>query len=810
MAGPLEQAIGQHAAIDAVLHARTEPGRRLIILEGPRGSGTSHALGVAAAQWEQQGGASFTARGEDYAKARTLFPWLSLAAPGAREMSRSEAARGVAVAGGESIPGVGPVSAKLLDEVLNRRKVTAAREAIILSDLEQYVLYVLSTTARERRVLLCLDHLTDWDEASRQLLSLILDGRLDITYPSLRDCIIAAPEDRQLRASLQGTTIQRVVLRRPSRDELPAALAALGARTIPPAEDIDRVYEATAGRMDLLRDVVTHLKPVERFAPDWDIPSMIKRRILEAPDPEAVERALKATAIAGGSTTWNELQCMLGKDKAELAKTIEMASTLKLIDLDDLNLRLIGPLVRDHLQKTPDAREYHARLSKCLAVLRPREYAHRSLHARLAGDDEAALTCWALDVLSAGRERRPAPSSTGVETAREYATYESYLRELRTAARALDQHDTRRVLDVLGRLDDFMATSLRAERDYLRVQAYLMSHRIQDFQSAEELAERWRLLRDTDGEIWSRLMQSLLIAKIELGRLDEARALERDLATYYWARREMDPWALHALNALRRKTDPLHELPSSRSRLEAAVAFFGPATNAGPPRHAIEYYFGLTNLIGNLLSGGDFEEASRRANQLERLVREREDIAWPRVEVALADLVLVDYLNERSTALECAARMERLISQTSDVGNRFLMEATLGTLLAKSGKLDASERVLRGSVRRLGDEADSDAYHRYFLENNLAALLLVTGRKDEALATFERIGELPSRLYPVARRILTRRDELLKEILPSVGDASAESFDTLLRTRFPPQIGPEWRFYGRGFLLTDIQFWSSD
>jgi hypothetical protein len=57
---------------------------------------------------------------------------------------------------------------------------------------------------------------------------------------------------------------------------------------------------------------------------------------------------------------------------------------------------------------------------------------------------------------------------------------------------------------------------------------------------------------------------------------------------------------------------------------------------------------------------------------------------------------------------------------------------------------------------------------------------------------------------------MKRRQELIRDAIKEAPALSAEEFDAFLLQEHGLQIGPQWAFYGRGFLLTDIQFWSAD
>jgi hypothetical protein len=158
-----------------------------------------------------------------------------------------------------------------------------------------------------------------------------------------------------------------------------------------------------------------------------------------------------------------------------------------------------------------------------------------------------------------------------------------------------------------------------------------------------------------EGEIWSRIAQTRIISLVQLNSMDEALRLEEDLTKYYYARRKVDPWTLYALNVLRRRSEPLHRLPVATQRLENALEFFGSLHSNAMPRHSIQYYYALNNLVANLLASARFDDASRHATELDELVN-KYPLPWPSLEVPANNFVLAGFLSGKLSA-EIAVQM---------------------------------------------------------------------------------------------------------------------------------------------------------
>jgi hypothetical protein len=89
-------------------------------------------------------------------------------------------------------------------------------------------------------------------------------------------------------------------------------------------------------------------------------------------------------------------------------------------------------------------------------------------------------------------------------------------------------------------------------------------------------------------------------------------------------------------------------------------------------------------------------------------------------------------------------------------------------------------------------------------------LLALNGEINTARELMEICGKLVKHFYPAIKVTMARRHELLIEAINEAPKLNAQQFDNYLTEKHGMQVGPQWSFYGRGFLLSDIQFWSAD
>lgn len=816
----LEHLNGQQAVIDAVLGRQEARRKEVIVATGLPGTGVTWTLEQAAEAWETAGGAALQARGESFATDRKFFPWLTLALPGMKRLARQEVLKGSVAQSSRLIPVVGAVTSYLVEELLNYQKKRLAREAVHLTEQEQDLLFVIQNAAGRKRLLLTVDHLDVWDEASWSLLRLILSPSLDSFYPALADVLILVGASREMPSRLfsLGTKlpITEFKIRPLERQETSVAISTFSLPIVS-REEADALYDITDGRLDLLHDLSLHLREIGIA----DIPagrasvydSIIERRMRSLGDrARELEELLAAAAILGQTFTVDDIRCLTGHAPEKLNASLSLATTAHLLNAVGEMARFQSDALHSHFHRAHATEhvKYHEKFAECLQAMRPSEYEYRLYHLSLAGMTESALTCYALAVLASHREHRHSPEPGALQNASDWATIQAYLDIMHGAYGAYDGRRLSEGLRLLDMVEDFLPQVLVAERDYLEAQLLLKSHHVDKFQRAVELLSRWRDLKSREAEVWSRIAQVLMVALVQTDRVEEAHQIEAELSMHYWSRQKVDPWALYGLNMLRRRSECLHHFYSATQRLESALAYFGPQDLQAAPRHPIQYYYTLTNLVGNLIASGRFGEAHARALELDGLVRDHSLMTWPVLEIAVNNFVLAGYLSDNFDAATAVTLMERALEGSTEMGDSILMENNYAVLMIRAGARDKAQELLERTYAKVMAVSTPDVYHRYFVGNNLAALRALAGEVASAENLRQEIGRGLEWLYPAVRETLRKRHELLSPAFADAPHLDPVKFDSYLVDHYASQVGPQWAFYGRGFLFSDIQFWSAD
>jgi hypothetical protein len=742
-----------------------------------------------------------------------------MALPGAKRLARLEVLKGGLAQSGRAVPVIGSAASYLVEEVLNYNKRRLKRQALLLTEQEQDLLYVLQASARTKRLLLAIDHLEFWDEASWSLLAVMLSGSLNTLYPFLENAVfvfgISRDTPERLRALLDHNTLRELPIRLLEATELPNALLAFEFPPLSP-DRVALLFQMTNAQLDLLNDVGRYLRSADLSSPPitWSelYTNLIRRRIDELRgSAKDLEDTLTAAAIVGTAFSVTDVACLTGSARDAVTATLRFACLEHFVTEIGDSARFGSAELHQYFSgvKPTEHSQYHARFAECLRIMRPGDYSSRARHLLLSGQPEEALAYYAMSVIAARRENRPAPNVDGLAEAQSWNDIRRYLDAIVEIMNAYDEGRISDGLEVIDRLETFLPANLIAERDHLKALLLLAAPTIDSYDQARNILEPWRSLANRESELWARIAQTLMVAQVQTGHLEDAQQLEAQLTADFWARRQVDPWVLYSLNVLRRRAECLHSLPTATQRLESAIAYFGPDAGDTMPRHPTQFYYALTNLVGNLIACGRFKEADAQALLLESLIHRFDTLSWPSPEVAANNSLVARHLSGSISASIATELARKLVAGSSESGDYLLLQNNYAVFALRAGDVQTARSILESALASLVSQPHPDGYHRYFISNNLAGLLGLEGNVARAMELVGHCADVLHEFYPAVRGTLTHRQTLLNEAVRQAPNLSLEAFDGFILQRYGAQVGPQWEFYGRGFLLTDIQFWSA-
>ncbi len=520
---------------------------------------------------------------------------------------------------------------------------------------------------------------------------------------------------------------------------------------------------------------------------------------LEAPVPvgERIEQAFSCRIAGLPGETRRALVVAAASDSRELdvilravrelglrAQALEPAEAAGLVAIGDLELEFRHPLVRSCVYYTAPAarlRAAHAALARALSRRGDELADRRAWHlaaAALEPDEEVAAALESAAVSALRRSGYPAAARTFERAAR--LSPDAHARARRLFAAAQAWHLANRSERAIGLLEDAASLAgeplLRAEIQHLRARIDIWRGPALD---AFRLlcAEADRLETLAPDRAASMLADATLSAITggELARAVQAARRAHAIAGPLGGAMEVVT-ALQLGKALILTGDaragyPLimrvGELFDAGDPLQAGQA----VAECAPALMAVEEYELADRLLGAVISAGRTANAlgllqyclgaqseldarvghwaSAYANGFESIDLAREAGQSGQLSYNLARLARVEAAQGREESCRAHAAEALELARTYDFGSAFpFAESALGLLELGLGRLDAAVEHLL-STQELWERAGFREPGRLEWEPDLAEALIRAGRRDEALATLERL-EREANLRPAA------------------------------------------------------------
>ncbi len=409
------------------------------VVHGPSGSGKSWYVRSIGALWEEAGGITVTAEGDQAKSHRDLFPltysmaalpksWHAVAKKRGRKLATGAGSVLATLAAGFAIPQ--SVGDGLIDLIMGDEK----EKLPFLTDGEIKALQTLKKLAAKKACLLIVDDYQWWDTASKDFISLLHSEQLRSKAKALSNLrtIIVVRDDENTPDLLKyiekicPTSYFQQGLEACTAVQFPLVLQALGMRTALDESVERQLYNLTGGHLKVIDRLVAHLNATGKATGSLEsanqyelLMSIISERlVLLEEDAGQILQVLKYASVVGKNFTKNELMCLTQNGSDQMDAFVQVAVGERLISRDRDRLAFAHDVILEAVQQTKSRvslLEINRKYSECLRLLAPGEYALRSdIHDQLNDHHTSAvLAIQAILKLDRGHVRsvRDVPSS---------------------------------------------------------------------------------------------------------------------------------------------------------------------------------------------------------------------------------------------------------------------------------------------------------------------------------------------------------------------------------------------------------------
>lgn len=304
--------------------------------------------------------------------------------------------------------------------------------------------------------------------------------------------------------------------------------------------------------------------------------------------------------------------------------------------------------------------------------------------------------------------------------------------------------------------------------------------------------------RDIEEGLWCDCNMALISFFVnDGGDINIAKRIYKEL-TYYYTQKNFAPFAQKGLYALERKWGALYSVERAVIKTENSVLFF---RNGVYPS---QYLMALNNHAANLIMLGRYTEAMKFLNEACNALHDYPATRVNRMYL-LSNYCLCAVLSERLSPSDAYKHLLSIIKHETFGDWTIIFQLNCSIYMALAGELEDAERSLN-DLEYISQELCDD-YYLFYVNANLAAVHYLQGRRQAAIRLLtDKCSQAPGLFKATEKAYIEERTRQWINAMESIEIKDPKEFDTFLLNAHPEQT--QWAFIGRGFLYSDIQFWS--
>lgn len=223
-----------------------------------------------------------------------------------------------------------------------------------------------------------------------------------------------------------------------------------------------------------------------------------------------------------------------------------------------------------------------------------------------------------------------------------------------------------------------------------------------------------------------------------------------------------------------------------------------------------ERFFAYCNHAGNAIVAGNYNEAQNALNKADDL-QKRQNIQFPSLYKIENNQLLLEYLikehsvNNEDSFTKLSVNMlnkfeKLLLKQEEEISH--VIELNCVSLKFMSGNIDINQ------ILDLLDDVDEDTYYTYFLHDILLASAIISKNQDQAKDELHILKKLDVPLLKEERYIFSVRNNIQKSIIKDLENINLTPYlyHKLISNGCAHIQDSSCYFWGRGFLLSDLQY----
>lgn len=542
-------------------------------------------------------------------------------------------------------------------------------------------------------------------------------------------------------------------------------------------------------------------------------------------EEQVANRILKLASILGLSFSKWELEKLSNIDFDRFESLIDNAKATNLLkDVDNkeyADTQFVQQFIYDLVMESigDNERGLYLAVERLLRAYHPGKYEQRAKLLLKGGKAVEALDLYVLSVLQKVRQtgKRVDPccldlyktlcaGSLGLEDRVAYL-------ELMQEAYALHvSHEYHLAQKTVERIDmNLLPLSLRAEAQLLEALCAAKSIQARSRERAlrklEEIAEM--IGGEAEVEIWERVAIQKMITLVHVGRISDARHMERDIVTSLDKRISYDRDAARMKYELDRISGATADLTQARIRTGQAVKFFQIVSEKDLGKPLISYYKALVNSTAKQVICGRFEEAEESLKKAVALTGQFPEYQFPRQEILANTGIVLGVLMGQTSPSEAIERFSQIGTLFDGAAENLFFLSNKAIMYALCDQFEQAFTVLDQEASRHEIDSDREKIYRYRYRVNCAVFLQLIGDNEKALQYISLINDedVGGTDCLIERGRLSR---IRKAIEEDVRVETGWGWCNLFQPHDSSYFSDEpylYRYYGLGFVFTICSDW---
>lgn len=689
-----------------------------------------------------------------------------------------------------------------------------------LSDQYREILIFIGKITEEIPPVFIFYNYSSYDIESKTLIQWMAEGKLDIFYPFLKHAkyifLCDEQEDFALYSELNILKHIDIELREPSEKDVYEIWNRHTTHYKLTRTDINKIYLLSGGKLSNLELIANYLSMQNKI--EWGgndvfefMTEIFDKRLSELKHWKVgVKEMMEVASEIGEHFDLRWLNHSLSNSTQDQYNVLlDKCCKEYFITCKEKYGKFVNKFVWEYFYNCSVDRkkELSLMLAQTVKYFTPYDYYSRAFYTEQSGNEQTALELYIYEYWKRLKESIPIPKELNEKIITMCKKYD-LIKFINTIRQYYVKQSKGHYYETLCMLEEIECVKNLSIRLIL-LKDYLLSCIYQKVAYDKEMTERAIIIMeqvaDNSKEIgemafWCDCSSTLISFYANTGAVNNALSISKALMYYYSQRKDFDNKAMIGIQVLNRKSSAFLSVEIAVKKTEESKDFF---------KNSIlytQYLMALNNHGANLFVLGKFNEAYNCFIEAATFLFKNPTLKINPVYI-LNNYCLAAFYSEKIDRTIILVNMKNMVNKMEDNELKIIPLINLSIFYMiheKKDGVDIALNYLRDALH-LNSELEDD-YYTYYININRAAIYYLKQDYEYAITLLKKCSDPPMLMKSSEKIYLKKRIKEWLSIMSTKKTIAFDEFDTYLLNDSSDNTA--WQFIGRGFLPSDLQFWS--